>query len=151
VVTPALSHPPAPVCFHAPARSHALAFTLQVKNSIAERLMKEMPKHISLLHDYTDEALDLETTLRQKLESLPAEEFEQVGLPTLPLPPPLPLLAGAIYRCIICADRRIAACAQVLHPVFQEDEFKLILVGAVLGMGVGFFQVFVLTPLFVGS
>jgi len=32
---------------------------------------------------------------------------------------------------------------QVLHPVFQEDEFKLILVGAILGLGVGFFQALV--------
>jgi len=28
----------------------------------------------------------------------------------------------------------------VLHPVFEEDEFKLILVGGVLGMAVGIFQ-----------
>ena len=31
----------------------------------------------------------------------------------------------------------------VLHPAFQEDEIKLILVGAVLGLGVGFFQLYV--------
>ena len=30
----------------------------------------------------------------------------------------------------------------VLHPVFQEDEIKLIAVGGLLGMGVGFLQVF---------
>ena len=30
----------------------------------------------------------------------------------------------------------------VLHPVFQEDEIKLIMVGGLLGMGVGFLQVF---------
>ena len=28
----------------------------------------------------------------------------------------------------------------VLHPVFKEDEIKLIVVGGVLGMGVGFLQ-----------
>jgi len=32
----------------------------------------------------------------------------------------------------------------VLHPVFQEDEAKLILIGGVLGMGVGFVQLFFL-------
>jgi hypothetical protein len=32
----------------------------------------------------------------------------------------------------------------VLHPVFEEDELKLILVGALLGAGVGFFQLYVL-------
>ena len=29
----------------------------------------------------------------------------------------------------------------VLHPVFKEDEIKLIVVGGLLGMGVGFLQV----------
>lgn len=32
----------------------------------------------------------------------------------------------------------------VLHPVFEEDEFKLILVGGVLGAGVGVVQLFAL-------
>lgn len=32
----------------------------------------------------------------------------------------------------------------VLHPVFEEDEVKLILVGGVLGAAVGVFQLFVL-------
>ena len=31
-----------------------------------------------------------------------------------------------------------------LRPVFQEDELKLILVGAVLGMGAGIGQLFIL-------
>lgn len=31
----------------------------------------------------------------------------------------------------------------VLHPVFEEDEIKLILVGAVLGLGVGFLQLLI--------
>lgn len=31
-------------------------------------------------------------------------------------------------------------CAQVLHPVFQEDELTLVLVGAVLGLIVGYGQ-----------
>ena len=31
----------------------------------------------------------------------------------------------------------------LLRPIFQEDEWKLLLVGAVLGMGVGLFQAFV--------
>ena len=32
----------------------------------------------------------------------------------------------------------------VLHPVFEEDELKLILVGAVLGLAVGIFQLVVM-------
>lgn len=32
----------------------------------------------------------------------------------------------------------------VLHPVFEEDEWKLILVGGALGAAVGVFQLYVL-------
>ena len=32
----------------------------------------------------------------------------------------------------------------VLHPVFEEDELKLILVGAALGLGVGLFQLYIM-------
>ena len=50
-------------------------------------------------------ALDLEETLKQKMQQLSGQEFEGV-----------------------------------LHPVFQEDELTLILVGAFLGMVAGFAQ-----------
>lgn len=33
----------------------------------------------------------------------------------------------------------------VLHPVFEEDELKLIVIGGVLGAAVGVFQLFFLS------
>ena len=57
------------------------------------------------MYGYSDEALDLEETLKQKMQQLSGQEFEGV-----------------------------------LHPVFQEDELTLILVGAFLGMVAGFAQ-----------
>jgi uncharacterized membrane protein YheB (UPF0754 family) len=57
------------------------------------------------VYGYSDEALDLEETLKQKMQQLSGQEFEGV-----------------------------------LHPVFQEDELTLILVGAFLGMVAGFAQ-----------
>ena len=60
------------------------------------------------LTEYADEAMNLETTMRERLRVLPPEDF--VGL---------------------------------LRPIFQEDEWKLILVGAVLGLLAGLFQLFV--------
>lgn len=38
----------------------------------------------------------------------------------------------------------------VLHPVFEEDEIKLILVGALLGTGVGLFQLYVMFGMLAG-
>ncbi|CAM9422025.1 unnamed protein product, partial [Phaeothamnion confervicola] len=54
---------------------------------------------------YTDQSLDLETTLRVAMQNLSSKEFEGV-----------------------------------LHPVFEEDELKLIVVGGALGAAVGVLQ-----------
>ncbi|GMH62658.1 hypothetical protein TrRE_jg2563, partial [Triparma retinervis] len=47
----------------------------------------------------------------------------------------------------ICKAMRGLSSAEfegVLHPVFEEDEFKLIVVGGVLGAAVGVVQLFAL-------
>jgi len=82
---------------------------LAIKDEIARKLVERLPAHIQLSYDYTEEALDMERTIREAMQSLTSEEFEGV-----------------------------------LHPVFEEDELKLIIVGALLGLGVGVFQLLVL-------
>ena len=64
-----------------------------------------MREHHHLAHAHMDKALDLERTVREKLEVLPSRDFERV-----------------------------------LHPAFEEDEIKLIVVGGVLGALAGFAQ-----------
>ncbi len=78
-----------------------------LKQDIADQMVASMPEHIRYIHAYTDEALAIEDEMRNKMESLPPADFEQV-----------------------------------LHPVFQEDEIKLIIIGAVLGVIVGLVQLF---------
>lgn len=68
------------------------------KNIATYRFMEELPISIRKVFDYAEEALDIEYTLKTKMNMLSPEEFEGF-----------------------------------LHPVFQEDETKLIIVGAVLG------------------
>jgi len=70
-----------------------------------------VPMLLHMLEKYAQEALDLETTLRTRMEKLPSPEFERL-----------------------------------LHAVFEQDEIKLILVGALLGAIVGFIQAIVQTP-----
>jgi uncharacterized membrane protein YheB (UPF0754 family) len=76
-----------------------------VVDAVATRVEADLPKHLPLVYAYSDERLDLEKTLREKMRGLSGEEFEGV-----------------------------------LHPVFQEDELTLILVGAFLGLLAGFAQ-----------
>jgi len=66
---------------------------------------REFPRYLPRAYPYSDEALDLEATLRTKMRELSSEEFEGV-----------------------------------LHPVFQEDELTLIVVGGVLGALAGLLQ-----------
>jgi uncharacterized membrane protein YheB (UPF0754 family) len=75
------------------------------KQIIAKAFQAVLPNIISATFDYSDEALDMENTLNEKMANLSSAEFEGF-----------------------------------LHPVFQEDELKLILVGAILGMFAGFLQ-----------
>jgi uncharacterized membrane protein YheB (UPF0754 family) len=80
-----------------------------LKERVARGVVKAVPS--GPLYDvepYANEALDLEDTLRTRLQALPPDQF--TGL---------------------------------LRPIFQEDEWKLLLVGAVLGLLVGLFQTFV--------
>ncbi|GAB4414873.1 MAG: DUF445 family protein [Bacteroidia bacterium] len=78
---------------------------LAIKNRVAQRFVEELPHSIRHIFTYAEEALDIENTLRTRMQGLGPVEF-----------------------------------VSFLRPVFQEDEWKLILVGAVLGLLAGFAQ-----------
>lgn len=82
----------------------------RAKARVGEQIMKRAIDPLKHVERYAEEAMDIENTIRTKLEALPPEEFE--GL---------------------------------LRPVFQEDEWKLIVVGGVLGAAVGVMQAVFLT------
>ena len=77
----------------------------EMKRDVQELTVKEIENIMEYMHEYTDQALDLEEEIAVKMGALPSNEFERV-----------------------------------LHPVFEEDELKLILVGAALGVLVGSVQ-----------
>ncbi|WNJ16667.1 hypothetical protein [Pontibacter sp. G13] len=76
-----------------------------IKDRISERFLEELPGAVQLMLDYTSEVMDIEGTLRSRMQVLGPRSF--VGF---------------------------------LRPVFQADEWKLILVGAVLGFAAGMAQ-----------
>ena len=51
---------------------------IELKNSIAEQIVEQMPNEIWRSYDYTKEALDMETTLREAMQKLSDLEFEGV-------------------------------------------------------------------------
>ncbi len=76
-----------------------------IKTASTLAFQEVLPQMISKTFDYTDEAIDMENTLNEKMSQLSPEAFERF-----------------------------------LHPVFEADELKLLLVGGILGMFAGFLQ-----------
>jgi len=84
--------------FYAMLRAHTLVFTekllveieslavvamgsqkfLQMKEDIARKVMDKIPDVIDSSYQYTQEALDMEATIREKMKALPPEDFEGV-------------------------------------------------------------------------
>jgi uncharacterized membrane protein YheB (UPF0754 family) len=85
---------------------------VRIKRAISQRFVDELPHYVKHMFRYAEEALDIESTLRSRMQGLDALDF-----------------------------------VSFLRPVFQEDEWKLILVGAVLGFFAGLAQmVFIFGP-----
>ncbi|MGK0291124.1 MAG: uncharacterized membrane protein YheB (UPF0754 family) [bacterium] len=78
---------------------------IELKHVLCDRLIENMSRPVTHILSYTEEAMDIEHEIRDKMRSLPTEEFQDL-----------------------------------LRPIFQEDELKLIIVGAILGCMVGFAQ-----------
>ncbi|OQS03838.1 hypothetical protein THRCLA_03871 [Thraustotheca clavata] len=76
-----------------------------IKDDITDLVVQKFPESLRHIEDYTTKALDLETTLREKMSLLSYNQFERL-----------------------------------LHPVFEEDEWKLVLMGGALGLALGFIQ-----------
>ena len=72
---------------------------------LASRLRAELPQAAPLLYELTDDSLQLQVLMQEKMRTLSSAEFERV-----------------------------------LHPVFEEDELTLILIGTGLGGLAGFAQ-----------
>ena len=77
----------------------------KMKHIVIDKTVQEIPKSVHPVFPYAEEAMDLETTFRTRMQALSSSDF-----------------------------------VNFLRPVFQEDELKLILVGAALGMLAGIGQ-----------
>lgn len=82
---------------------------IEIKDMAVDRIMTHLPHAMTHIHDYTEEAMDIDYLVRSKMSGLTPEEFE--GL---------------------------------LRPAFEEDEWQLIALGAIIGFFVGWFQLAVM-------
>ncbi len=79
----------------------------KMRDEAVEAIMSDLANTMVALEDYTQEALDMENTMSERMGALPAKQFERL-----------------------------------LHPVFEEDEWKLIVMGGVLGVAIGALQAY---------
>ena len=80
-----------------------------LKEEICEQFVEIFPDCLAHIESYADQALDMQSTLRDKLAGLPSKDFESL-----------------------------------LHPIFQEDEWKLVLMGGALGVVIGLLQTYLI-------
>jgi len=78
-----------------------------IKNLAYSAFVEDLKIIVSQTFNYAEQALDIEHTLRSRMQALPPTKF-----------------------------------AGFLHPIFQEDEWKLITVGAILGGLAGVIQLY---------
>lgn len=64
-------------------------------NLITERCLYHLPNHVSVVHEYVDETMGLEETLRIEMENMSSEQFEQVLHPIFQEDETTLILAGA--------------------------------------------------------
>lgn len=51
---------------------------LEMKEDIAMRVIEKLPEIIGLSYDYTTEALDIQTTIRERMQAMSPVDFEGV-------------------------------------------------------------------------
>ncbi|OUR88645.1 hypothetical protein A9Q81_23155 [Gammaproteobacteria bacterium 42_54_T18] len=54
---------------------------IEIKNQAVAKIMEQLPSAMHLIHDYTEEAMDINTTLRSKMTELTPEQFEAMLRP----------------------------------------------------------------------
>ena len=79
----------------------------KMRDEAVDEIMSDLRNTMVHLEEYTQEALDMERTMSERMGALPARQFERL-----------------------------------LHPVFEEDEWKLIVMGGVLGVAIGALQAY---------
>lgn len=115
----------------------------QLKKRFTSAMVARMPEALMSIEDYVDQRLDLSRTLREKMQALPSKQFERLVSCHLFVFDRLRALDAYIY-CFVSYVFGDCSSSPQLHPVFEEDEWKLVLLGGALGLLIGLCQAYVL-------
>eukprot|EP00957_Ditylum_brightwellii_P190068 14469396-Ditylum_brightwellii.AAC.1 len=107
--------------FNAMLRAHSIVFTekligglkpiavaalgakefAMMKEDIAKKVMERLPTIIDHSYEYTTKALDLENTMRVKMQALSSQEFEGVLHPAFEEDEIILILVGGVLGCLV--------------------------------------------------
>ena len=73
---------------------------MQIIQSISAELSKELPKHVEVLHEYTDKTLALKELMRERMELMTPKEFERVLHPIFEEDEMTLIISGAVLGAI---------------------------------------------------
>ena len=122
---------------------------LAAKEQSVALVFSELPRMVPLTYTYTTQAMNAEQQLRERLQASSEYSHSENSRGEYGHSPngvaACAAVRGARGACIpwLYSAWQALPCAEfegVLHPVFEEDEWKLIAVGGLLGMWVGIFQ-----------
>lgn len=72
-----------------------------MKEDVAQKVIQKIPEIIGLSYDYTTEAMDLENTMRRKMQNLNSAEFEGVLHPAFEEDEILLILVGGVLGALV--------------------------------------------------
>ena len=73
---------------------------VQIIQSISAELSNELPKHVEVLHEYTDKTLALKELMRERMELMTPKEFERVLHPIFEEDEMTLIISGAVLGAI---------------------------------------------------
>ena len=73
---------------------------VQIIQSISAELSNELPKHVEVLHEYTDKTLALKELMRERMELMTPKEFERVLHPIFEEDEMTVIISGAVLGAI---------------------------------------------------
>ena len=75
---------------------------VEMKNRAVDRLMAEVPTVVTPLHNYSRKVLDIENTLRTKLEQMPVKDFEDMPHPVFKEDEWILIALGVVLGGLVC-------------------------------------------------
>jgi len=92
---------------------------------VATKVAEQLPNHIGVLHEYTDDTLGLQTLIREKMKLMSPAEFERVLHPIFEQDELTLIISGAVLGAIAGYIQQVSTVKQDPKDDNDEDNSKI--------------------------